>query len=122
MKQSVLLAAILACVSAISPLSTALLQAQGDPRKIEITARRFAFEPAEITLIKGQPVVLTVKSTDVAHGIRFRELNVDVSVHARGTAEARFTPAKTGDFVGHCSVFCGAGHGTMALKLHVVDK
>jgi cytochrome c oxidase subunit 2 len=32
-----------------------------------------------------------------------------------------FTADKTGDFVGHCSVFCGSGHGGMSLTLHVVN-
>ncbi len=66
-------------------------------------------------------MVLVLKSADVGHGIRIRDLDVDVKVGAGKTAEVRFTPQKTGDFVGHCSVFCGSGHGMMALKLHVVD-
>jgi cytochrome c oxidase subunit II len=97
------------------------LHAQSEPRRIEVAAKRFAFEPGEITLKKGQPVVLVLKSTDVAHGLRFRELNLDVKVEKGGTAELRFTPDKTGDYVGHCSVFCGSGHGAMTLTLHVVD-
>ena|SRR6202790_2975254 len=94
---------------------------ESTPRRIEVSAKRFAFDPAEITLKLGQPVILVVKSADVAHGIRFRDLNVEVSVRAHNTAEVQFTPQRTGDFVGHCSVFCGSGHGSMTLKLHVVD-
>jgi cytochrome c oxidase subunit 2 len=97
------------------------LHAQSEPRRIEVAAKRFAFEPGEITLKKGQPVVLVLKSTDVAHGLRFRELNLDIKVEKGGTTELRFTPDKTGDYVGHCSVFCGSGHGAMTLTLHVVD-
>jgi cytochrome c oxidase subunit 2 len=96
-------------------------ETQAAPKQIEVLASRFAFTPAEITLKKGQPVVLVVKSPDVAHGLRFRELNQDVKVGPKGTAEMRFTPDKTGDFVGHCSVFCGSGHGAMTLTLHVVE-
>jgi len=66
------------------------------------------------------PVILVLKSVDVPHGIRFRELNVEVKAPKGGSGEVQFTPQKTGDFVGHCSVFCGAGHGTMSLKLHVI--
>ena len=91
------------------------------PRRIEITAKKFSYDPSEITLKKGEPVVLVLRSMDVAHGLRFRELNVDVRAGAKGTAEVQFTPEKTGDFVGHCSVFCGSGHGSMTLTLHVVD-
>jgi cytochrome c oxidase subunit 2 len=91
------------------------------PNRIEVTVSRFAYSPAEITVKKNQSVVLSLKSSDVAHGLRFRELNQDVKIPANGTAEMRFTPDKTGDFVGHCSVFCGSGHGTMTLTLHVVE-
>jgi cytochrome c oxidase subunit 2 len=106
-------------VAAIFPACVA--KAQAAPRRIEVTAKRFAFEPGEITLKRGQPVVLVLNSKDVAHGLRFRELNVDIKVSANGTKEVQFTPEKVGDFVGHCSVFCGSGHGGMALTLHVVN-
>jgi len=96
-------------------------QAQGAPRRIEVTAKRFAFEPAQITLKKGEPVDLVLKTLDVPHGLRFRELHVEMKVGKGGTAEVHFIPTQTGDFVGHCSVFCGAGHGSMTLKLHVVN-
>jgi len=96
-------------------------RAEVAPRRIEITAKRFTFEPGDITLKKGQPVVIVLKSVDVPHGLRFRDLNVAVKVGAGGTAEVQFTPQKTGDFVGHCYVFCGSGHGSMALTMHVVE-
>jgi cytochrome c oxidase subunit II len=106
---------------AATGLASRIAWADAAPQRIEITAKRFAFEPGEITLKKGQPVVLVLRSTDVAHGIRIRDLNVEVKVGAHGTSELRFTPEKTGDFVGHCSVFCGSGHGGMVFTLHVVD-
>jgi cytochrome c oxidase subunit 2 len=112
---------LFAGVLATGVFSAPAAWAQSTPRTIEITAHRFAFSPAEITVKKGQPVVLVLKSTDVAHGIRFREFNVNVKVAAGKTAQVEFTPDKTGDFIGHCSVFCGAHHGSMAIRLHVVD-
>ena len=93
---------------------------QAAPQRIEITAKRFSFTPGEITVKKGQPVVLVLKSMDAGHGLRIRDLGVDMKVKAGGTAEVTFTPDKTGDFVGHCSVFCGSGHGSMTFILHVV--
>jgi cytochrome c oxidase subunit II len=90
------------------------------PRRVEITAHRWAFDSGAVTLKKGEPVILVLKSLDVPHGLRIRELGVEIKVPKGGTAEARFTPEKTGDFIGHCSVFCGAGHGTMTLTVHVV--
>jgi cytochrome c oxidase subunit 2 len=90
------------------------------PRRVEVVARRFVFEPAEITLKKGEAVDFVLTSNDVAHGIRIRELNLDLHVGKRKTADTTLTPAVTGTFVSHCSVFCGSGHGQMTLTIHVV--
>jgi cytochrome c oxidase subunit 2 len=115
--QLVLLASVMVTMGLVSPVA----RSEAAPQRIEITAKRFQFEPGEITLKKGQPVVLVLKSADVAHGIRIRDLNVDVKVSKGGSAEVHFTPDKTGDFIGHCSVFCGSGHGSMIFKVHVVE-
>jgi cytochrome c oxidase subunit 2 len=98
-----------------------VLCAEVSTRHVEIVAKRFAFVPAEVTLKKGEPVDLVLKSADVPHGLRFRDLNVEVNVGKGATREVHFVPNKTGTFTGHCSVFCGAGHGSMTLTLHVVD-
>jgi len=119
--QSIRRAAFTCLVMLMMTATATTLHAQGEPKRVEVTATRFSFSPAEITLKKGEPVVLVLKSTDVAHGLRFRELHVDMNVRAGGFTEVRFTPDKTGEFTGHCSVFCGSGHGTMALKLHVTE-
>ncbi len=112
----------LAAIVVIALVSTRMNFAQEDsPRTIEITARRFSFEPAEITIKKGQPVDIVIESADVEHGLHFSELNLEVKIPKGGTADLRFTPDKAGDFVGHCAVFCGTGHGSMALTLHVEE-
>lgn len=99
------------CTSAAKPAS---------PRRIEVAAKRFAFEPAEITLKKGEVVDLVLTSNDVAHGVRVRELNLDLHVGKGKIADVTLAPTVTGTFVGHCSVFCGSGHGQMTLTIHVV--
>jgi cytochrome c oxidase subunit II len=110
------------CVGMIAGVfSTRTVCAQDAPKRIEVTAKRFTYEPADITLKKGEPVVLVIKSADVAHGLRFRDLDLNAKIDKGGSAELKFTPEKTGDFVGHCSVFCGSGHGEMTLTLHVVN-
>ena len=91
------------------------------PRRIEVTAKRFEFTPGEITLKKGEPVVLVLKSLDVTHGLRINELGIETKVEKGHTSEIAFTPDKIGTFIGHCFVFCGSGHGTMTLTLHIVE-
>lgn len=117
MRSSLLLVAVTIALF-VAPTASAQNAA---PRRIVIVVKRFSYDPGEITLKKGQPVVLVLKSADVAHGLRFRDFNVNITVKAHGTAEMQFTPDKTGDFIGHCSVFCGSGHSTLTLKLHVVE-
>ena len=121
MKLKIFLAVTIVSCLSIAATDASIGQNSPSPKRIEVAAKRFSFEPAEITLKRGEPVVLVLKSEDVAHGIRFRELNVELNVRAGATGEAQFTPQKTGDFLGHCSVFCGMGHGSMTLKLHVVE-
>jgi cytochrome c oxidase subunit 2 len=115
--------ALLVLLVGFSPLGTPLQAPAQDshgPRRIEIVARRFTFEPASITLKKGEPVVLVLKTSDVPHGVRFRDLNLEIKASKSGSGEVPFTPDKDGDFVGHCSVFCGAGHGSMEMTIHVI--
>jgi len=90
-------------------------------QRIEIVAKRFTYVPSEITLKKGQPVTLSFRSEDVTHGIKFAELNLQTEIHKGTSSELSFTPTKTGDFVGHCSHFCGSGHGSMILTMHVTE-
>ena len=112
---------LLAGISSLDPLLPRLMSADTGPQRIEVVAKRFAFDPPSIDLKKGVPVILVLKSADVSHGIRFRELNVEVKAPKGGSGEVQFTPETTGDFAGHCSVFCGAGHGSMTLTLHVSE-
>jgi cytochrome c oxidase subunit 2 len=121
MKTKFMLLAVFVALATAGVFSTRIVRAQSEPRRIEVTAKRFTYEPSDITVKKGQPVVLVIKSEDVTHGLRFRELNLNAKIEKGTPAELSFTPDKTGDFVGHCSVFCGSGHGGMALTLHVVN-
>ena len=121
MKRKFMLMILLAGVLILTSFSWSTAWEQAAPRTINLTAHRFTYDPDEITLKKGEPVVLVVMSLDVPHGLRIKDLNVDMKIPAKGTAQAKFTPDKTGDFVGQCSVFCGPGHGTMKLTVHVVE-
>ena len=91
------------------------------PRTINIVAKRFTYEPNDITVKKGEPVVLKLTTTDVTHGLKFKDLNLNTKIEKGKSNELAFTPTQTGDFNGQCSVFCGSGHGTMHMTLHVTE-
>ena len=119
MRRTLLAVTILSLVLACAYLRTA--QSQSAPRRVEIHVKRFGYQPNEVTLKKGEPIVLVLTSEDVPHGLRFRQLNLELKAPKAGSTQTQFTPTATGDFVGHCSVFCGSGHGGMTFTLHVVD-
>ena len=92
------------------------------PRTIEMTAQRFAFEPNEITVKKGEPVILVIKSKDVVHGLVIDDLGVRTTDVKKGEGtELKFDPETTGTFEGKCAHFCGKGHGSMKMTVHVTD-
>ena len=91
------------------------------PQRIELVAKRYSFEPAEITVHQGQPVTLEVTSDDVTHGLEVKELGIKTEVKKGRPAKISFTPKTVGTFTGKCSHFCGMGHGSMELKIHVIE-
>jgi cytochrome c oxidase subunit 2 len=109
------------CLAVGSLALSGFTSASDAPKRIEVSAKRFGYSPAEITVKKGEPVVIVLTTTDVSHGLKFKELGLDTKIDKNKPGEISFTPDATGDFVGHCSVFCGSGHGSMALTLHVTE-
>lgn len=92
------------------------------PQVFTVTAKRFSFQPAEITVQNGRPVVLELTSEDVTHGLKSNEFHFKVAIHKGHTTEVTFTPHQAGRFVARCSHFCGMGHGSMTLVVNVVGK
>jgi len=91
------------------------------PRRVEITAQRYTYEPDTISLKKGEPVVLVLRSSDVTHGIKIEAFNIKSGDIKKDKAiEVRFIPQQIGHFEGQCSQFCGKGHGKMKLQIDVV--
>jgi cytochrome c oxidase subunit 2 len=122
MKSKALLRTIfVGCLATGSLALSGFSPAPDTPRRIEVSVKKFSYTPAEITLKKGEPVVLVLTTEDVSHGLKFKELNLNSKFDKGKPAELAFTPDKVGDFVGHCSVFCGSGHGSMTLTLHVTE-
>jgi cytochrome c oxidase subunit 2 len=122
MKLGILVKAIFIGFLAIGSLAlSGFAQAPDAPRRIDVSAKKFTYTPPEITVKKGEPVVLILTTADVTHGLKFKELNLNMRVEKGKPSELAFTPDKVGDFVGHCSVFCGSGHGSMTLTLHVTE-
>jgi len=91
------------------------------PQVIQMTAKKYEFNPSPITVERGRPVRLEITATDHTHGIEIKEFNVKVRLEKGKTTAVEFTPDKTGEFTMKCSVYCGLGHGHMKGTLVVVE-
>ncbi len=112
------LTAAVLLASSIGP-APAATGAAGEPRTVEITARRFAFAPATLTLRVGEPVRLRLHSEDVTHGFFLRPLGIDAVVEPGKVTEVVVTPRAPGRYTAICDHFCGSGHGNMRLTIVV---
>jgi cytochrome c oxidase subunit 2 len=86
---------------------------------IRIVARKFEYQPAEITLEKGVPVVLELTTDDVTMGFYAPDFKIDVEIVPGKAVRTRLLPEKAGSFEFSCNVFCGEGHEDMGGKIHV---
>jgi cytochrome c oxidase subunit 2 len=91
----------------------------GDPPVVEITARRFEFTPAKVTLRAGQVVTLRLRSLDVTHGFFQKPLGIDTTIEPGKATDVTITPGTPGSYTVICDHFCGAGHGNMHMEIVV---
>jgi len=88
---------------------------------VRVTAKKFEYSPARITVKKGQQVSLELVSEDVHHGFNLPDFKVRADLKPGAITRVTFTPDKGGTFTFACDVFCGSGHEDMSGTLVVVD-
>lgn len=109
--QPLSLVGVIVSIAAITPIPP--IHAEQPVHELQVTASKFAFEPATIQVVAGEPVRLVLRSAD-AHGFAIRELNIDVDIPKGGAAvTVDFTAPAAGRYEIACSEFCGSGHGQM---------
>lgn len=88
---------------------------------IKVTAKRYEYNPSEITLKKGVPVTLEFTSLDRPHGFNCTDLGIRTDIMPGKVSRVHFVPQKTGTFEFHCDIFCGEGHENMSGKIIVTE-
>ncbi len=96
-------------------------QAQSAEQVIKITAKRFEYNPKEIRLKKGVPVVLELTSLDRLHGFNCPDLKIRGDINPGKVTKISLVPQKAGTFVFFCDIFCGEGHEDMNGKIIVEE-
>ncbi|MCH8864968.1 MAG: cupredoxin domain-containing protein [Chloroflexi bacterium] len=72
--------------------------------EVTVTAKYAVFEPATITVAKGETVKLTVTSTGGSHTFTIDELGINIAVGSGQTTTKEFTVEKAGTFSFYCAV------------------
>lgn len=93
--------------------------AQTSERIVKITAHKFEYEPSEIHLKVGEPVVLELTSKDVTHGFNIPDFGLRADLEPGETVRVRLVPEKAGTFEFHCDNFCGIDHENMSAAIIV---
>lgn len=88
---------------------------QGPDKVVSISAERFTFNPAKVTVKQGETIEFVLTSDDTGHGFRIPSAGIDVAIPSSGRGEirVRFTAKEKGTFTFECSRPCGAGHNLM---------
>ena len=132
-----LLLGISFCVAGASASSSSSTQADQNVQTIEMTAKKYEFNPSPVHVKAGATVRLKITSTDRAHGIKIEPY--PDGAPAKGDPGITFSSKEdcfkfdkdkpvTVEFVAHtpgtytikCCVHCGFGHGHMKGQL-IVD-
>ena len=93
----------------------------GGEQVVHMTAKKFEYNPSQITLKKGVPVILEITALDRDHGFKIPELGVRADLKPGQVTRVRIVPDRTGTFEFRCDVFCGDHHEDMAGEIVVVD-
>ena len=118
------LGALALCLAVVCLASTILAQSEtsATPTEIKVTARKFEFEPATITLQKDKPVRLIITAVDVEHGVAIEAFGINKKLKPNVPTIVEFTPNQIGRFEFACSVMCGSGHDEMTGELVVTEQ
>jgi cytochrome c oxidase subunit 2 len=96
--------------------------ASTEVHEIQMTAKKYEFNPNVITVKKGERVKLIITALDRDHGFKLEAFGIDQKLKKGDATTIEFTADKTGTFEFKCSEFCGFGHGKMKGKLVVEEQ
>ncbi len=88
---------------------------------VVMIARKWSFNPIDITVPVGAQVTFNITSADITHGFIIERHNLNFELVPGHIARGTITFHDTGDFHYICHEFCGSGHQDMHGVIHVVD-
>ncbi len=64
-------------------------------------------------------MTLVLKSEDVTHGLKCKDLQLDATIDPGKETTVTVTPQATGTFTAFCTKYCGPGHRDMRMNFIV---
>lgn len=93
----------------------------GGAREIQMTAKKYEFNPSVLTVKRGEHVKLIITALDRDHGFKLEAFGINQKLKKGAPTTIELSPDKAGTFPFQCSDFCGLGHGRMKGKLVVEE-
>jgi cytochrome c oxidase subunit 2 len=103
----------------LHPMAAALVHADERQQVVNVIETSCRLIPHQITLKKGQPVTLSLTSTNRTHRFLLRALKIDTDISPGTTTEVTVTPRVAGRFKAISDHYCRAGHGNMRMTVVV---
>lgn len=89
------------------------------PRRVALSARKFAFSLDVITARAGETIVLELGSLDFVHGFALPQLGQRIDLVPGKTVMLSLTDLRAGHYTYLCDNFCGEAHDKMTGTLVV---
>ena len=120
MKRNVSMLLLALCATAVGAWAGGATGGR-DVQTVDVTASRFQFEPATISVTQGETVRLRLRSADRSHAFAIKAFRVKALIPEGGeTVTVEFIADQAGTFPFTCSEYCGTGHSRMKGKLVVL--
>jgi cytochrome c oxidase subunit II len=89
------------------------------PRRIAITARKFAFSETEVIARAGESIIFDITSVDFVHGFALPQLAARIDAPPGRTVSLELSALRAGRYTFLCDNFCGEAHDRMTGMLVV---
>lgn len=87
-----------------------------------VMSQVWSFTPREIVLPVGAEVDIYVTSSDLQHGFKITDTNVNMQIVPGQVSKLSFTFDDIGEFPYICTEYCGSGHAAMYGTVKVVSE
>jgi len=122
-KRNVIIVLLVLVATAAGTLARHVNGEAEDVKTVDVTASRFQFEPATITVAEGDRVRLRLHSLDRPHAFAIKAFRVKALIPRAGEAiTVEFVADRAGSFDFTCAEYCGTGHARMRGRLVVVAR